>query len=113
MEVANLTTSVFLLGYVFGPLLWAPGSELFGRRPIFIGTLLLSFLFCLGQALATNIQTLLVTRFFAGVFSSAPLTNSGGTMSDMWDVVTRGKAVSLFMAAVFMGPVCGPIVGGL
>ncbi len=73
----------------------------------------MSFLFCLGQALATNIQTLLVTRFFVGVFSSSPLTNSGGTMADMWDVVTRGKTVSLFMAAVFMGPVCGPIVGGL
>ena len=32
----------------------------------------------IGQALAPNIQTLLVTRFFSGFFSVAPLTNCGG-----------------------------------
>ena len=32
----------------------------------------------LGQALAPNIQTLLVTRFLSGFFAIAPITNSGG-----------------------------------
>ena len=32
----------------------------------------------LGQALAPNIETLLVARFFSGFFAVAPLTNSGG-----------------------------------
>lgn len=113
IESANLVTTVFLLGYVFGPLLWAPGSELLGRRPIFIGTMLSCSLFCLGQALATNVQTLVVTRFLSGVFASAPLTNSGGVIADLWDIVGRGKAVSVFIGAIFMGPVCGPIIGGL
>jgi folate-dependent tRNA-U54 methylase TrmFO/GidA len=35
-------------------------------------------LFILGQALAPNIETLLVTRFFSGFFAVAPLTNAGG-----------------------------------
>lgn len=67
----------------------------------------------LGQALAPNVQTLLVTRFFAGVFASAPLTNSGGVIADIWDPVGRGLATSIFTAAVFVGPVCGPLIGGL
>lgn len=113
VEVANLTTAVFLLGYVFGPLLWAPGSELIGRRPVFIITSIACTLFFIGPALAQNIQTLLVTRFFGGLFASAPLTNSGGTLNDIWNIVARGNAVSVFIAMVFLGPVCGPIVGGL
>ena len=97
-EVSYLVTTTFLIGYVFGvraililtlktpnlnnlliqPMFWGPGSELVGRRPIFIITLTLYTLFHLGQGLAKNMQTLLVTRFFAGFFAVAPLTNCGG-----------------------------------
>ena len=97
-EVSYLVTTTFLIGYVFGvraililalktpklnnpliqPMFWGPGSELVGRRPIFIITLTLYTLFHLGQGLAKNMQTLLVTQFFAGFFAVAPLTNCGG-----------------------------------
>lgn len=92
-----------------------------------------STLFVLGQALAPNIQTLLITRLLAGVFASAPLTNCGGpylnisrycivcaddsgragVMADIWDPARRGIAMSLFTACVFLGPVLGPVVGSL
>lgn len=35
-------------------------------------------IFILGQALAQNVETLLVTRFLSGFFAAAPLTNCGG-----------------------------------
>ena len=63
-------------------------------------------------ALANNIQTLLICRFFAGFFASAPLTLAGGTLSDIWDNNERGFAIALFAAAPYGGPVLGPIVGG-
>jgi MFS family permease len=37
-EVMILGTSLFILGFSFGPLLWGPLSELYGRRiPLFFG----------------------------------------------------------------------------
>ncbi|TFK32378.1 MFS polyamine transporter [Crucibulum laeve] len=111
-EISYLITTVFLLGYVFGPLFWGPGSELVGRKPIFIITMVLYTLFHLGQALAQNIETLLITRFFSGFFAVAPLTNCGGVIADIWSAEGRGPAVSLFTASVFLGPVLGPIVSG-
>ena len=39
-------------------------------------------IFHLGQGLATNFGTLIVTRFFGGVFAVAPITNSGGESSE-------------------------------
>jgi len=111
-EVADLVTTSFLLGYVVGPLFWGPGSELVGRRPIFLVTMSLYTLFHLGQSLAPNIQTLLVTRFLSGFFAVAPLTNCGGVIADIWSAVGRGPATSLFAASVFLGPVLGPIVAG-
>ncbi|KAI9430447.1 MFS polyamine transporter [Lactarius indigo] len=110
-EVSYFITSVFLLGYVFGPMFWGPGSELVGRRPILVTALSLYTLFHLGQALAQNMETVIITRFFAGFFACAPLANSGGIIADIWDPSTRGIATSVFTTNVFLGPVIGPIVG--
>ncbi|KAK7053650.1 MFS general substrate transporter [Favolaschia claudopus] len=111
-EVSYLITSVFLVGYVFGPLVWGPGSELVGRRPIFIITMSFYTIFHLGQALAQNIETLLITRLLDGFFAVGPLVNAGGLIADIWDADVRGTATSLFSASVFLGPVLGPIVAG-
>ncbi|KAA1477951.1 MFS polyamine transporter [Dentipellis sp. KUC8613] len=111
-EVSYLVTSLFLIGYIFGPIFWGPGSELLGRRPIFFCTLSTYTLFILGQALAHNIETLLVTRFLSGFFGCAPLILSGGVIADIWDAAGRGMASSLFGASVFLGPALGPVVGG-
>ena len=108
-----LVTSIFLCGYVVGPLLWGPGSEMYGRRIVFRISLACYSLLHLGQALAHNMETLLVTRFLCGVFACAPLTISGGLIVDIWDPVNRGYATALFSAGVFVGPVLGPIAGGL
>jgi MFS transporter, DHA1 family, multidrug resistance protein len=34
-------------------------------------------------------------------------------IADMWDPVGRGPAAGLYAASVLLGPVIGPIVGGL
>jgi MFS transporter, DHA1 family, multidrug resistance protein len=111
-ETANLVTTMFLLGYVVGPPLWGPGSELLGRKYISLFAFGLYAIFNVGQARAQNIGTLLVTRFFAGVFGCAPLTNVGGIVADIWDPVGGGHALGIFCSSVFIGPVMGPIIGG-
>lgn len=111
-EYVYLVTTVFLCGYVIGPSFWGPGSELFGRKPMFLITLVCYTILHLGQALAPNIETLLATRFLSGFFAVSPLTNCGGLIFDIWDPIRRGMATNLFVAGVFIGPVLGPIVGG-
>jgi DHA1 family multidrug resistance protein-like MFS transporter len=55
MEVGTLGTSLFVLGYVFGPIIWAPFSELYGRRlSIVIGSFGFG-VFAIGVATAQNI----------------------------------------------------------
>jgi MFS family permease len=72
--VLALVTSIFVLGFAIGPLVWAPLSEIYGRRM----TLLVSyFFFTLWNAVAIsspNIAALIVFRFLAGAFGSSPLT---------------------------------------
>ncbi|KAJ5765938.1 major facilitator superfamily domain-containing protein [Penicillium odoratum] len=111
-EVATLGMSLYVLGFALGPMVWAPLSEFAGRQyPFFIslGGMAAFFAGCAGS---TNIQTLMILRFFAGAFGSSPLTNAGGVISDMFLARQRGLALSLFAAAPFMGPAIGPSIGG-
>ncbi|KAJ6449964.1 MFS polyamine transporter [Mycena sanguinolenta] len=111
-EVADLITSLFLLGYVLGPMFWGPGSELVGRRPVFIFAMSIYTLLHLGQALAKNMVTMLVIRFLSGFFACCPLVNAGGVIADIWNAEKRGTAVTFFTAGVFIGPLSGPLIAG-
>jgi MFS family permease len=86
-------------------LLWAPFSEMKGRRLPFLISYLPFALFNLGGALAKNIETIIITRFFAGLFGSSMLTNAGGCIADVFSAKERGLATALFSLAPFLGPV--------
>jgi MFS family permease len=108
-EVGNLITTFFLVGFMLGPTFWGPGSELVGRRPIFVGTLGMYTIFHIGQACAKNMTTLLVTRFICGFFAVAPLTNSSGVIADMWDQPSRVRRRMLSDGDKLLGALlCGP-----
>ena len=82
--VAELIITLFLLGYVFGPLFWAPLSEFYGRRYIFYITFAGYFAFTFLCAFTNSFAGLLVGRFLTGTFCSAALSNSPGVLVDIW-----------------------------
>ncbi|MDI1487818.1 MAG: hypothetical protein OHK93_007091 [Ramalina farinacea] len=111
-EVSLLGLSVLLCGFGLGPLLWAPLSEAKGRKPAVLIPYFLAAVFSFATAAAKDIQTIIITRFFAGFFGSAPVTNTGGVLGDIWAPTQRGTAIVGYAFAVVGGPVLGPIVGG-
>ncbi|PWY96722.1 putative MFS transporter [Aspergillus sclerotioniger CBS 115572] len=111
-EVAILTTTLFLVGYIFGFLTLGPLSEKFGRKwPLMIGVII-SSLFELMPALGTNLTTVLVGRFFAGLSGISPVAVMGGVVSDCFATEQRGNAMAIAVALMFSGPTFGPVFGG-
>lgn len=111
-QVATLGLSLYVLGFAVGPLFWAPVSEVCGRQLSFFISLVTMASFLAGCAAAPNIWSLCILRFFAGAFGSAPLSNAGGTISDIFTARQRGLALGLYAAAPFLGPCLGPVIGG-
>jgi len=112
-EVAGMTVTLFLLGYVAGPLVFAPLSELYGRRMIFWITFVLHLAFNFLCAFAPNFGSLLVGRFLTGTFVSSPMTNVPGVLADLWDSFSRGVTMAGFSCMVWVGPALGPLISGL
>jgi MFS family permease len=111
-EIATLGTSFFVLGFCFGPTIWGPLSELYGRQILFFGTFAMVTTFNAAAVGAHSIATLTVFRFIAGTFGSSPLTNAGGVIADMFPASQRGLGMTVFAAAPFLGPALGPVIGG-
>jgi MFS family permease len=110
--VGTLGVTLFLFGFGIGPLLWAPLSEIYGRRlavfpPYFIGAC-----FTFATASSKDLQSILITRFFTGFFCSAPVTNTGGVLGDIYSPAQRAAALAGYSMAVAGGPLLSPIVAG-
>ncbi|KAJ5391921.1 hypothetical protein N7509_007411 [Penicillium cosmopolitanum] len=111
-EVAILGVTLYVLGFASGPTLWAPMSELIGRKmPIIVGMFGYS-LFTVAAATSKDVQTLMLTRFFAGFFSASPIAIVPAVFADIWNNQTRGVAIAMFAMAVFVGPFASPFTGG-
>jgi MFS family permease len=68
-------------------------------------------LFSIGTAASKNAASIFITRFFGGLFGSAPVSNVSAALGDIWEPKERGIAVTFYAVAVVGGPTLGPVVG--
>ncbi|KAI5803511.1 major facilitator superfamily domain-containing protein [Peziza echinospora] len=96
------------------PLYWSRFSERSGRRTVYILSFTLFILFSLGAALAPipHIWFLILMRMGIGGSAGAVQSVGAGTISDIWEVHQRGKAMGWFYLGPLMGPLIAPLIGG-
>ncbi|KUL89299.1 hypothetical protein ZTR_03816 [Talaromyces verruculosus] len=111
-EVVTLGTTLFVLGFATGPMIWAPMSEVLGRKWPLVIAIFGEGIFTVACAVAKDVQTLIICRFFAGVCGASQLTVVPGVLSDLYDNTYRGVAIALYALTVFGGPFVAPIAGG-
>ncbi|GAB7325185.1 hypothetical protein MBLNU13_g09261t1 [Cladosporium sp. NU13] len=106
-------TSMFMVGFATGPVVFGPISEYYGR----VGPLLLGYLaFAILQvpvAQAQNLTTILVFRFLQGVFGAAPSAILSGMLADIWTPKQRGFAMPCAATFLSIGPILGPTIGAI
>ena len=111
-NVATFVVSVYVLGFAFGPLVAAPMSEIYGRAPVLNVANVLFIICTVATALSKNMGMLIAFRFLMGFAGSTPITNGSGTISDMFPVEERGKAMAVWAMGPLLGPCIGPVAGG-
>lgn len=104
LDMAYLVISIYVLGYAFGPLVIAPLSELYGRKPLYLSSAFLFLAFTLGCARSTSMGMLAAFRFLAGTAGSCPLTVGSGTIADTFKQEQRGMIMGLWSFSVLFGP---------
>ncbi|HLL11486.1 MAG TPA: TCR/Tet family MFS transporter [Rubrivivax sp.] len=107
-----------ILGTVFGlmqflcmPALGAL-SDRYGRRPVLIYSMFGMFLNFLTTAWAPNLACLFIGRVIGGA-SSASMSVASAFASDISTPANRAKSFGMIGAAMGLGFICGPMLGGL
>lgn len=95
-EVYTLGISLFVLGFAIGPIVWAPLSELFGRRAVFVPTYVALTAFNAGAAGAQSMAALLLLRFLGGAVGSNSLISAGAVVADQFQARERGLALAYY-----------------
>lgn len=111
-EVGTLCLSLYILGFAIGPMLLAPLSEYYGRNTVYFGSWFILVVFNIPIAVAPNIGTVLVCRFIQGFGGSAPLTNTGGSVSDVWERNSSGNAMMIYGLSSTFGPPFALVISG-
>ncbi|WWC60184.1 uncharacterized protein I303_102749 [Kwoniella dejecticola CBS 10117] len=108
-RVGVLIPGAYVLGLGTGPFVFAPISELYGRQIAYISSQTTYCIFFLGTGFSNNMATLIVLRFFCGVFASVPPSLGVATCADLYEPSQRGKPISIYA----LGPLSGPILGNM
>ncbi|RAK81745.1 putative bicyclomycin resistance protein [Aspergillus fijiensis CBS 313.89] len=109
----NVTVTVFMVVFAFGPLFWSSFADRGGRRPLYLSSLLVYIAAnILLAVIPANYGALIVLRIVQAFGSAAVVSLGAGTVADITEPKKRGRAMSYFLFGPQCGPIFGPLIGG-
>lgn len=98
--------------FLFSPF-WGSLSDRVGRRPMIMLGLAGYALTFAGMAIATNIWAVMLARFLGGVLTAATIPTAQAYVADTSTGAERTSRMTAMGAAMNIGFLCGPALGGL
>lgn len=110
--VATLLGAVYsLMQFLFVPF-WGHLSDRTGRRPILLGSIAASALGMLALGTVDSLPGLFIARAFAGI-ATANIAVASAYIADITKPKERSRGMGTIGAAIGLGFVLGPVIGGL
>jgi DHA1 family bicyclomycin/chloramphenicol resistance-like MFS transporter len=109
---AQLTLSLFLVGFALGQLIVGPASDRFGRRPVLLVGLLAFAFAGFGCALSPGIDALIACRFLQGMAASVGPVLGRAAVRDHFSAARAAQLLSSLIVVLAVAPLVAPILGG-
>lgn len=107
----GLLIGLAYVGQLAGAILFGLLSELWGRKPAYIGALLIMGLFSLGSAFAWDFQSLLWFRILAGIGLGGEVPVAAAMLTEIVQGHRRGKHFFLYQQLYSWGNLLTPVIG--
>lgn len=109
--VALLSVVFSIAQFLAAPLMGSLSDRL-GRRPVFLGCMLLSVVGYLSLAFADSLTLVFLARIITGIGSSK-IGVAQAIIADSTSPETRARGMGLIGGAFGVGMILGPVIGGL
>jgi DHA1 family bicyclomycin/chloramphenicol resistance-like MFS transporter len=111
-DKAQLTLSVFLVGFAIGQLAYGPISDRFGRRPVLLFGLVVYTLGGIGCALAGSIDQLILCRLLQGLGGCVGRVMGPAIVRDEFHAQKGAQVLSYVTLVMALAPLIAPVIGG-
>lgn len=107
--MANLSIALYTVATAIAPLFWAALSESYGRKPIYLSSLSICLIASVALVFTPNlgIGWLIGWRVVQGTGACAAFSVGAGTISDVFRMEMRGRAMGFYS----LGPLVGALIG--
>jgi MFS transporter, DHA1 family, multidrug resistance protein len=109
---AQLTLSVFLLGFASTQIFYGPLSDRYGRRPVLLAGLTIFALATLLCAMADSMPLLIAARFAQALGASGPIVLARAIARDLYSGRRAGQELALMASIMGIVPIAAPTLGG-
>ncbi|KAI0785014.1 major facilitator superfamily domain-containing protein [Abortiporus biennis] len=113
-ELINLTVTMYMVFQGVAPMFWGTLGDKFGRRPMFIGCMIVLCGACVGIAVmpTSAYWLLMVLRCVQAAGSASTIALGAGVIADIATRAERGSFFGFFLLGPMLGPCIGPVIGG-
>lgn len=114
-EKISLAVTIYLVFQAVTPSFFGSLSDTFGRRPLYISTLVVYIAANIGLACCpTDAYWLLMClRALQATGGSAVISIGAGAVADIAEPRERGTFMAIFQSGAMIGPAFGPLLGGV
>lgn len=109
---AQLTLTVFLIGFAAAHLIYGPLADRHGRRPVLIAGLLLFTVASVACALAPNVEALIGARLLQSLGACAGPVIGRAVVRDLFERDQVARVMAWIGTALALAPALAPIIGG-
>ncbi|KAJ2855559.1 hypothetical protein GGI22_004094, partial [Coemansia erecta] len=106
------TITTYLVGFAVFPLIWSNLADRYGRKPIYMVSMLIFTGGSIGCALSKSLVTLIILRIVQAAGASSVQGSGAGTVSDIYPREKRGTALGFYYLGTQLAPCLGPLIGG-
>ena len=112
-QQAGWVVTGYLVTYTSMLIIWAKFSDIFGRKPAIIATLLVFVLFSAGCGASQNMSQLIINRAFQGIGAAGCVSMTLVIGYEMIPKENYPALAAKIAAATALGSLVGPLIGGI
>lgn len=113
VTLVNLSVTSYMIFQGLSPSLWGSITDVVGRRPVYLVTMVVYIGACLGLAFTRNYAELIVFRCLQSIGSASSIAIGAGVIGDITQRRERGGYIGVYSAGSLVGNALGPILGGI
>lgn len=108
-----LTTGLYMMGMGIGSVVWSPTAILYGKRPVYLASVILFLLSNVWCALSPNFTSLVLARIFQGVAISPVECLPSATVAEIYFLHERAFRLGIYTLLLLGGKNLVPLVSAV